>query len=221
MNTAGTLAPGTSTGNTIILGEYMQQTGGTLQIEVGGTGMGTTFDFVNVNGDAIIDGELELALVDGYLPPSDTDFIVFNADNLLGIFENVANNERLATTDGSGSFLVNYGVGSAFDPTQIVLSDFEQTFLPGDFNNNGIVDAADYPVWLAALGAADESLISNNGDGGGVTLSDYELWKSSLGNTSGTGSKTTNAPEPRSVWMVIISFVVRGIAIPRLRNPEP
>ena len=38
--------------------------------------------------------------------------------------------------------------------------------LPGDYNNDGKVDAADYTVWRNHLGEADETNINNNGNGG-------------------------------------------------------
>ena len=38
--------------------------------------------------------------------------------------------------------------------------------LAGDYNGNGTVDAADYVVWRDNLGAADESALNGNGDGG-------------------------------------------------------
>src|SRR5205085_2830334 len=39
-------------------------------------------------------------------------------------FQNVANGQRLFTSDGAGSFQVNYGTGSAFASNRLVLSNF-------------------------------------------------------------------------------------------------
>jgi hypothetical protein len=56
------------------------------------------------------------------------------------------------------------------------------SLLGGDFNRNGIVDAADYTVWRDNFGATDESSLNGNGDGiDGVESSDYELWKANFG----------------------------------------
>ena len=74
--------------------------------------------------------------------------------------------------------------------------------LPGDFNNNQVVDAADYTVWRNNLGAADESTALNgNGDGmNGVDNGDYNLWKSNFGDTSpgagGLAGSGSAVPEP-------------------------
>ena len=57
--------------------------------------------------------------------------------------------------------------------------------LPGDFNNDGVVDAADYNLWQDNLGNADESAINHNGDGlNGISRDDYDVWVNNFGNTA-------------------------------------
>jgi hypothetical protein len=77
--------------------------------------------------------------------------------------------------------------------------------LPGDFNGDNIVDAADYTVWRDNLGAADESSLMGNGDGlDGVDPGDYALWKSNFGATPGSGALGTAAvPEP-ATWTLAL-----------------
>ncbi|TWT65884.1 hypothetical protein Pla123a_47950 [Posidoniimonas polymericola] len=54
---------------------------------------------------------------------------------------------------------------------------------PGDFNNDGKVDAADYTVWRDNKGSADETVIAGHGDNqNGVDIGDYTLWKENFGN---------------------------------------
>jgi hypothetical protein len=55
--------------------------------------------------------------------------------------------------------------------------------LPGDYNRNGIVDAADYTVWRDTLGAGGlVPLTGADGDGNGaVDVVDYRVWKSHFG----------------------------------------
>ena len=57
--------------------------------------------------------------------------------------------------------------------------------LPGDYNSNGIVDAADYTVWRDALGQSGLTPFSGaDGDGDGeITQADYGVWKSHYGET--------------------------------------
>ena len=81
--------------------------------------------------------------------------------------------------------------------------------IEGDFNGDGIVDAADYTVWRDNLGA-DEStgILNGNGDGGTVDNSDYALWVANFGNTappaSAEVSQTAAVPEPTSLILILV-----------------
>ena len=65
--------------------------------------------------------------------------------------------------------------------------------LEGDYNDNGVVDAADYVVWRNTL----EQLVvhrERGADGfanGEITQLDYRFWKERFGNTLGSGSTET------------------------------
>jgi hypothetical protein len=71
--------------------------------------------------------------------------------------------------------------------------------VPGDYNSNGVVDAADYVVWRDHLGTNFQ--LSNEVSGttpGSVTQDDYAAWRARFGNTSGSGSGLGggSVPEP-------------------------
>jgi hypothetical protein len=87
--------------------------------------------------------------------------------------------------------------------------------VPGDYNGDGQVDAGDYVRWRNNLGDANETDINNNGDGGGVTISDYGYWKARYGNPGsgggGLASSSGQVPEP-ATWL-LMSFVGVGLAI--------
>ncbi|TWT78317.1 hypothetical protein Pla123a_11080 [Posidoniimonas polymericola] len=68
--------------------------------------------------------------------------------------------------------------------------------LQGDFNNDGVVDAADYTLWRDNEGDPDESAIGNNGDGGGIGPGDYLVWKNNYGAAASSASVAEQAPEP-------------------------
>lgn len=79
--------------------------------------------------------------------------------------------------------------------------------LPGDFNDDGVVNIADYAVWRDNLGAADETVLNNNGDGGGVTAADYTVWKDNFGQTSDAASGftlTTVVPESSACALAVL-----------------
>ena len=54
----------------------------------------------------------------------------------------------------------------------------------GDYNQDGVVGAADYIVWRHPLGESVASFTSGDGDGSGVIdIVDYDIWRSHFGNT--------------------------------------
>ena len=87
--------------------------------------------------------------------------------------------------------------------------------LIGDYNDNGVVDAADYTVWRDKLGAAGSTLGANrdpaNGSGP-VSAADYNSWKanfgSSLGSGNGSSSGLSSVPEPSSGFLFVLSICV-------------
>ena len=72
--------------------------------------------------------------------------------------------------------------------------------VPGDYNNNGVVDAADYVLWRKG------GPIQNEVTGvtpGTVTPEDYTAWRQRFGNTSGSGSlSAASVPEPDALSLV-------------------
>ena len=155
VNQGGKLAPGQSAGNTTILGNYTQQAGAGVEAEIGGTSAGGTYDLLSITGSALLGGQLQLKMLNGFNPSASNTFTLLNAaGGIFGVFSNVTTGQRLTTVDGIGSFVVNYGPGSGFNQNQIVLSAFESLIpmLPGDYNQNGVVDSADYVVWRNGLG---------------------------------------------------------------------
>jgi hypothetical protein len=77
--------------------------------------------------------------------------------------------------------------------------------VPGDFNNNGTVDTADYVTWRANTGNA--ALPNDNGVGNQAAR--YTLWRSAFGNSgSGTGLSAGEVPEPSAC---ILTIIVMGL----------
>ena len=83
--------------------------------------------------------------------------------------------------------------------------------LAGDYNQDGVVDAADYVVWRKNVGAMT---LPNRGEGisGDVGEADYNFWRSRFGDTlaSGAGIGVSAAvPEPTGAFMALLG--VAGI----------
>jgi probable HAF family extracellular repeat protein len=74
--------------------------------------------------------------------------------------------------------------------------------IPGDFNNNGVVDAADYVVWRK----------------NGGTPAGYNAWRTHFGQTAGSGSgANTNAAVPEPVTCLLLMCGVAGWYLRRRR----
>jgi hypothetical protein len=77
--------------------------------------------------------------------------------------------------------------------------DLSQLQLAGDYNNNGMVDGADYTAWRDALEAGSTELL-NDPTPGTVDESDFIYWRDHFGETKGigggSGAAASAVPEP-------------------------
>lgn len=90
--------------------------------------------------------------------------------------------------------------------------------VPGDYNNNGKVDSADYVLWRNG-----GPLMNEVSAPGTVNAADYTAWRARFGNTSGSGADADFAdaaiPEPTTLVMVMLAstgWYLRRLAIARL-----
>lgn len=84
--------------------------------------------------------------------------------------------------------------------------------VPGDYNNNGVVDAADYTLWR------DNGTLANEVATPGMNTSqDYDEWRARFGNgaASSGGLGSTAVPEPSACGLAALALV----AIAGLRRP--
>jgi hypothetical protein len=179
--------------------------------------LGDQYDFVHVEGFANLNGELQLALINGFEPTTMQSFPVLQSFGITGAFSNVANGQRLDTVDGMGSFLVHYGPGSAFSPSRIVLSAFERIFLDADFDEDGDVDGDDLADWRAGFGASG-SATHAQGDADSdldVDGNDFLVWQRQLGTSPGVAGATA-IPEPGAP--ALSSLAVCGLAFRHRRQ---
>jgi hypothetical protein len=82
------------------------------------------------------------------------------------------------------------------------------TFLAGDYNENGVVDSADYVLWRNSVGATVVEFSGADGNGNGlIDQPDYDVWRSHFGTTLGSGAGALTAvaiPEPTSALLLVI-----------------
>jgi beta-glucanase (GH16 family) len=87
-----------------------------------------------------------------------------------------------------------------------------QSGLVGDYNGDGVVNAADYTVWRDSLGQTGIGMAADGSGNGTVDQADYEVWKEKFGAAGGASSSdpfgATSVPEPATLWLVgiVVSF---------------
>jgi hypothetical protein len=87
---------------------------------------------------------------------------------------------------------------------------------PGDYNNDGAVDAADYVVWRNGGPLQNETATP-----GSVTSEDYDQWRARFGNSAGgsaSGQSANAAPEPATSLMFVVAVVL--VHVRRCRPAE-
>jgi hypothetical protein len=193
-NHGGIVAPGDGVGTLNISGRFENATDGTLEMELGGTTAGTQYDQLIVDGSVGLAGTLSISLVDlgggTFVPSVGNTFTLVTATGGLG-----GSFDHLLAPDGL-NWLLNYTTNSV----QLVVGN------PGDFNNDGAVDAGDYVVWRK--------------DGGGPQ--NYLAWRSHFGMTYGGGSAASvsaSIPEPASVILIVLAACIFALRPGRLLGP--
>ena len=104
--------------------------------------------------------------------------------------------------------LLLYGTGAfSLDELRIgpSFADVVPIALPGDYNVDGVVDAADYTRWRDNLGSSNTLI---NDDTPGVDTDDYDRWRTHFGQTAGSGAEQfAAAPEPSSLLLIGIALL--------------
>lgn len=195
-NHGGTVAPGESIGSTHIDGRFATGSG-VLEIELASN---LSFDTVTVSQAVVLGGDLIVKLLDGFAPaPTDTFTILTAGGSILNFFDNLTPDQRVSIDGADGSFLVTLG-----DHT-VTLSNFllAPPVLAGDYNNDRIVDAADYIVWRKLAGT-NGTLPNETESLGQIDGDDLTAWQTNFGATAGEGGATTSIPEPTAVLLALL-----------------
>jgi hypothetical protein len=204
VNNGGTIAPGNSPGQTYINGDFTTNSGA-LEIELAAA---ASYDGIGVNGNTVLGGDLIVKLLGGFVPTAEDSFTIIQGpfvSTMTGTFANL-DNGRVSIDGAEGSFLVIIGTN------HVTLSNFSLAppVLAGDYNDDGLVDAADYIVWRKLEGTS-ATLPNETASPGEVDEEDYNAWSQNFGssNTSGNGSDAA-APEPTS-WLLLLAGCALGV----------
>jgi hypothetical protein len=120
--------------------------------------------------------------------------------------------------EGSRPFLLvfNHDMEASLVPIAGLMIN-AAAFLPGDYNHDDQVDAADYVVWRNTLGSTTEGAADGSGNQI-VDEADYEIWRSTFGavfeDSIGFGMGSIGSvPEPCGV-LLMATGVLAAIVIP-------
>lgn len=112
-----------------------------------------------------------------------------------------------------GDVIVRYAAheSTVFDGPQLIVSH-APLVNPGDYNQDGVVDAADYVVWRDQVGQIVPVGTAADGTRDGlINHDDYEAWRQRFGEiTSGMGASNAtglSVPEPGTCVMALMALV--------------
>ncbi|TWT92449.1 hypothetical protein Pla108_40740 [Botrimarina colliarenosi] len=105
----------------------------------------------------------------------------------------------------SGSSPITSGAVSAGSTFTLVIDNLT---IPGDYNGDGMVNAADYTVWRDSNGSTTNLAADGNGDLT-VNAADYTIW---AGNYGANASFATAIPEPTAclIGVSAVTIIVSG-----------
>jgi T5SS/PEP-CTERM-associated repeat protein/autotransporter-associated beta strand protein len=200
-------SPGTVTVESLNIADTSVIGAPILAIELAGTQQGSQYDHVNVTGALSLGGALNVSLLAGFTPSAGDSFDILDWGSLSGVFSSL-NLPALASLAWDTSQLYTTGTLSLI-----------AAGLPGDYNQNGTVDAADYVVWRKNLGNVTSLA---NDDTPGVGPDDYTRWRAHFGNSSGSSAaagpaSSANAavPEPASLMLLALGGLLAAFVFVR------
>jgi hypothetical protein len=197
----GDVNPGAAAGEVgelVIGGDFVQSSTGRLAVEISGDAQGE-FDSLAIDGRAVLQGLLEISLVDGYVPDLGDRFDVLVASGGIDI-------ASLVLADGSRNFqplLANGG-------STLVLE-----YVDADFNDDSLIDGADLTSWRSGLlsNGSTHAQGDANGDGS-VDGADLLTWQRQF-RMGGATSDGLTVPEPTlaatATWIVGMMIRLRAV----------
>ena len=128
------------------------------------------------------------------------EFEIATAAAVSGAFTGLGEGD-LVGTFGDMELFITYAAGDGNDIALFTAN------LPGDYNGDGVVDAADYTVW-------------RDGDSPDSSQAGYDLWSDNYGaSLNPSGITSTTVPEPSAAFLLAMGLLTRTTR--RARSIEP
>jgi hypothetical protein len=188
-------SPGNSGTATVTFGGKANfAAGSTINIELGGTVPGAQFDAIHVTGQLAVAGGLAVSFITpgSYSPQSGDSFDILDWGTLAGTFATM----NLPSLPGG----LTWNTGQLYTTGVLSIGG-----LLGDYNQNGVVDAADYSLWRDTLGQSGSLLAADGDNDHTITQNDFAIWRAHFGQTLGGGSGSSNpatVPEPSTTALL-------------------
>jgi len=154
---------------------------------------------MTVSGRLALDGTLTLSLLGGFTPGAGQAFDILDWGTTAGLFSSINLPALASGLNWNTSQLYTTGVISVV-PLGV----------PGDYNNNGVVDAADTVLWRKYVNTT--TVLPNDPNGGTIGAAQFNTWRANFGSTypgsgsgmSGIDAAGTAVPEPASAALFAV-----------------
>jgi hypothetical protein len=194
----GLVSPGNSPGSLEISGNFAQNAGGILKMEIAST---SSFDKLLIGGALMAGGTLDIDLL-SFMPSAGDSFDLFDFASSLGSFTL----DLPALTGGltwDASNLLQTGELSVI--TGVIADN-------ADFDGDGDVDGRDFLIWQRGFGGPASLATGDANNDGQVNELDLVIWHDQYGNPPEV-SGVTAVPEPGS--LILVSLAACGLLFRR------
>jgi hypothetical protein len=188
---------GESNAGTAQIDSFTQSATGTLAINIENVIPGD-FDALIVEGNAFLDGMLAVTLQNNFEPILGNSFTILET-----VFGNISGQFDFENVPVFNGLTLEVIYTSTTVELEVVAAG-----LPGDYNDDGSVDAADYVMWRKNEGTTNS--LPNDPIGGMIDADQYNQWRAHFGETAvGSGAfSNTTVPEPASALLLILGSAI-------------